>query len=71
MNEHLERAIKKVGSARELAHRVGVTTQAVWLWRNGTTPAPERVILIEAATDGEVSRHDLRPDLWPREGDAA
>jgi DNA-binding transcriptional regulator YdaS (Cro superfamily) len=27
----------------------------------------ERVLLIEAATGGRVSRHELRPDLYPLE----
>ena len=63
----LERAIKNVGSVRELARRVGVTPQAVWLWRKGSAIAAERAMEIDRATGGEVSKSDIRPDLWPRE----
>lgn len=43
------------------------TTQAlVSQWEQGaTTITAERAVDIERATDGEVRRGDLRPDLWP------
>ena len=67
-NTPLERAIKAAGSARELARRVGVSPQSVWLWRKGKSISAERALDIESATNGVVSKHDLRPDLWgPRE----
>lgn len=34
-------------------------------WERGTTIPAERAVEIERATGGEVSRSDLRPDLWP------
>jgi DNA-binding transcriptional regulator YdaS (Cro superfamily) len=36
----------------------------------GKVPA-ERVLSIESATDGAVTRHELRPDLYPTEQPAA
>jgi len=36
----------------------------------GRVPA-ERVLAIENATDGVISRHELRPDLYPVEQAAA
>jgi DNA-binding transcriptional regulator YdaS (Cro superfamily) len=33
--------------------------------------SPETALKIEAATDGVVSRHHLRPDLFPVTGKAA
>lgn len=59
----LDRAIKIVGSATELANQIGVKKQAVTKWRR-RVPA-ERVLSIELATNGEVTRHELRPDLYP------
>lgn len=52
----------------ELADKLGVTEVAVrhWVNRNRRVTA-ERVPAIEAATEGQVTRHDLRPDLWPHE----
>ena len=54
----------------EMARVCRVTQPTVWGWINkgrGILPA-EYVLLVEKATG--VSRHDLRPDLHPRE-DAA
>lgn len=51
---------------RALAGRLGITRAALYAWSRA--PA-ERVLAIEAATG--VSRHDLRPDLYPRDEKAA
>ncbi len=51
---------------------------AVFKWEAGIGPSPQTAIRIEEVTGGEISRHTLRPDLWPapapapaREGEAA
>lgn len=64
----LQRAIKKVGSQAELARRIGKQQAHVWNWlhRDNKIPA-ESVLEIERATEGEVTRHELRPDLYPPE----
>lgn len=54
----------KIASKRALARLLGVTPQAITKWKNGRIPA-ERVLEIERVTG--VSKHDLRPDLYPRE----
>lgn len=36
-------------------------------WEKGATIPAERVVEIESATAGAVSRSELRPDLWPAE----
>lgn len=49
----------------ELARRLGVRQSVVSNWKSrGQIPA-ERVLEVERVTG--VSRHDLRPDLYPRE----
>jgi DNA-binding transcriptional regulator YdaS (Cro superfamily) len=55
---------ERVGSQTKLAYLLGVTPQAVSLWRRKKIPA-ERVVGIEAATG--VSRKVLRPDLYHKE----
>lgn len=60
-----ERAAAKVGGQSALARILGCTPQAVQrMCSTGKVPA-ERVLAIEEATG--VSRHDLRPDLYPKE----
>ena len=59
----LKRAIAAAGGASKLARKLGITHQAVMKWRR--LPA-ERTLEVEAATG--VSRHELRPDLYPPPG---
>jgi len=64
----LEKAIKVAGSQAELARRIGKKQAHVWNWLNRDSQVPaEAVLSIEAATNGKVTRHDLRPDLYPVE----
>lgn len=66
--EALERAVDLAGGQTALATVLGVAQGRVWNWLNRDQRVPaEMVIPIEAATDGKVSRHDLRPDIYPRE----
>lgn len=62
-SEAVRRAIQFAGGQAALARAVGVKPQAVHQWKQGRVPA-ERVIAIERATQGTVTRAMLRPDLW-------
>ena len=67
----LEKAIRAAGGLTALAEKLEVRPQAVHNWRTRGVPA-ERVLEIEKATVGDggdpaVTRHDLRPDLYPVE----
>lgn len=66
MDTALEAAIKSVGTAQKLAELIGVTPQAISQWDR--VPAL-RVLKVEAVSG--VSRHDQRPDIYPREDVAA
>lgn len=64
----LIRALDALGSQAALAGLCGVTQPAVWKWVRLHKALPaEHVLKVESATG--VSRHDLRPDLYPRETD--
>ena len=63
MLEIVQRAAQSVGGIGALAERIGRTRQALYLWRD-RIPA-ECVLPIEPATDGAISRHEMRPDLYP------
>ena len=61
----VRRAIQAGGGPRVLAPQFNVTQQAVIKWRSqGKVPA-ERVLRLEELTG--VSRHELRPDIYPRD----
>lgn len=65
-NEGLKNAIAKAGSQVELAKRLGVSQQRFHWWTKHKLPA-EWVLSVEKASG--VSRHELRPDLYPRDVD--
>ena len=50
-------------SQADFGRKLGVSQAAVSQWLR-KVPA-ERVLAIERATDGKVTRHELRPDLYP------
>lgn len=50
-----------------MARRLGVSPQAVNEWKQGNRPVPVvHCLAIEQATEGKVTRRDLRPDDWQR-----
>lgn len=57
------------GTASKLAVALGVSPSYLSQMASGDTPiSPERCVAIEQATDGTVTRKDLRPDwekIWP------
>jgi len=64
MNNAIKTAITLVGSQQKLGSACGVTQQAVYKWlHNKAKVAPEQVILVVKATNGEVQAHEIRPDL--------
>lgn len=60
----LQRASDILGGRAELARLFGISRRAAAYW---TRCPAERVIPVERATQGQVTRHQLRPDLYPLE----
>jgi DNA-binding transcriptional regulator YdaS (Cro superfamily) len=58
-------AINAAGGQVSLAQRVGVRQQSISDWLKRARIPAERVLAVERATG--ISRHELRPDLYPRE----
>jgi DNA-binding transcriptional regulator YdaS (Cro superfamily) len=65
--EALDKAIEITGGVTKLASIIGVDYQLIQQWRKKTqkdcTPAGV-CVRIEQATNGEVTRADLRPGDW-------
>jgi DNA-binding transcriptional regulator YdaS (Cro superfamily) len=61
----LARAVRICGSQSELARRIRVKQQNVWSWLNKSKRVPaEACKAIEDATGGQVTCHELRPDVF-------
>lgn len=70
--EAIKKAIEVCGGLhQDLASRVDVSQQQVSLWLSKQSIVTgERAVMIEIATNGEVSREEVRPDLFrPIESD--
>lgn len=62
----IERVCELMGGQTALAKYLDVTPQAISDWvRKGRVP-PARVLSIEKAVNGRVTRHELRPDVFGR-----
>ena len=58
-------AIQTMGGLTALARSIGVSAPTVHEWKTLKRPVPVgRCIAIEHATNGVVTRRDLRPDDW-------
>lgn len=58
------------GTSVAVAKALGVSPVMVTQWANGVKDVPpERCLAVERATEGKVTRADLRPDdfwlIWP------
>lgn len=64
--EAMRYAVDMAGGQRATARICGISQTAVWKWLQSSKRLPaEYVLRVEAATG--VSRHDLRPDIYPRD----
>lgn len=67
----LNRAIELLGGQSALARACGVKQGHVWHWLNKSRKVPgDYVLTIEAATNGAVSRYELRPDIFGKSDSA-
>lgn len=64
--EALQAALAAIGTQQAFADLLEVSQPTIWRWLNQSKQLPaEFVLTVEEATG--VSRHDLRPDIYPRE----
>ena len=61
----IKKAVRIVGTQSALANHLGVSPGLVWQWINGRRQVdPRHCLPIETATRGEVTPHELRPDVF-------
>lgn len=61
--EALQKVISIIGGQTTLARHLGITYQSVHGW--DVCPA-DRALDLESLTDAQVTRHQLRPDVFTR-----
>lgn len=61
----IRRAIDLAGGVPSVAAACRLSKQAIYKWVTDGLPA-NRVLFLEQATGGQVTRHELRPDLYPQ-----
>jgi len=67
----IKNAVAKVGGQSELARVLGIRPQSVQSWVKAGEVPLRRVVEVEAATGGAVTRYELRPDFFGLERPAA
>lgn len=61
----IKRAVELVGGQTAMARQLGVSQGLIWHWCVGRLKVrAERCGDIEVATGGQVTCHDLRPDVF-------
>lgn len=65
MKTPIQQAVEIAGGQTQLARLLGVSQPRVFNWLKKNKVTPQFVIAIEQHTG--ISRHDLRPDVYPRE----
>lgn len=69
VTELIDAAIKRFGSETKLAKAAGVAQASINESKKKNRIGHKLALAIDSATEGKISKHDLRPDIWPR-GDA-
>lgn len=62
----IKQLINQAGGQSALARAIGVTQSHVWAWLNRNKRVPAAHVLKIEKIFG-ISRHDLRPDIYPTE----
>lgn len=60
----IKQAVRLAGSQEKLGEACGVSQHAIWYILKRGKVSAEMATKIDAATNGEVPRWKLRPDLW-------
>jgi len=65
IRELIEKAVERFGSEAALARASGLSQPVVHEARKNGRVGPRLAMGIEKAMGGDITRSELRPDLWP------
>ena len=61
----IDRAIRLAGGPKEVARKLHISrVWSVYKWQHRQQIPPARIIPLEKLTGGQVTRHELDPDLY-------
>lgn len=60
----INKAVAQFGSQKKLASAMGCCQQQISYMKTSSSVSAEMAMKIERATQGEVAKHELRPDLF-------
>lgn len=60
----IEEAIKFAGSEKKLGNLCACSQNAIWNAKRAGRVSAELAVAIDRATQGQISKHQLRPDLF-------
>ncbi len=62
---NLHEYLNKIENSNRFSKRIGVPLPSISNWRHKKRPVPiEKALVIESATNGLVTRKELRPNDW-------
>lgn len=67
VRDHLQEAIQIAGSEAKLGKATGYSQNAIWQAKERGTVTPLMAVKIEAATEGQVLKEKLCPDVFAPE----
>ena len=62
---NIKRAVKLAGGVSAMARALAVSRPTIYLWMRRGFPPAEYCLGIERVTGAQVSRYQLRPDIYP------
>ena len=63
----LTQAVERFGSEAAAAREAGVSQPTFFIARRKGQVGVKLAMGIDKATNGEISKSDLRPDIWPKD----
>lgn len=64
VRELLEKAIRYIGSETKLGQATGYSQHAIWRAKKHGKVTAEMAVAIDRATNGEIPKSALRPDIF-------